>query len=170
MTFQAGYGRHMTEPYTVEGAVGNGRISLLSSVGRGVVAGLAGTAVMTLFQKAIEMPLTGRAESDAPAQFAEKVLPDRATEAMARRRLNYIAHFGIGAMWGVATAIAGRLGLHGQKAVHMVFPTVFTGDVALNTALGLYEPSSWSAQDWAVDLVDKYIQAQATSAVYDRIA
>lgn len=44
-------------------------------VGAGVLAGLAGTAVMTAFQKLVEMPLTGRDDSYAPADFVERVLP-----------------------------------------------------------------------------------------------
>ena len=39
-------------------------------LGRGAVAG---TVVMTAFQKFVEMPVTGRSDSYAPADFAEKV-------------------------------------------------------------------------------------------------
>jgi hypothetical protein len=145
------------------------RPSLVSSLGRGILASVVGTAVMTAFQKLVEMPVTDRPESDAPAQFAERVLPIGSDEPLTHRQLNYLAHFGIGTLWGAAFAIAGRMGLHGQKAVHIVFPTVLTGDIALNTALGLYAPSTWSTQDWTVDILDKYVQAQATSAVYDRL-
>jgi len=42
-------------------------------LGRGAVAGVAGTVVMTAFQKFVEMPITGRSDSYAPADFAEKV-------------------------------------------------------------------------------------------------
>lgn len=125
---------------------------------------------MTAFQKLVEMPITGRDESDAPAQFAERILPIGSHEPLTHRQVNYIAHFGIGTLWGTAFALAGRLGLHGQKAVHIVFPTVLTSDILLNMALGLYKPRTWSKQDWGVDIVDKYVQAQATSAVYDRLA
>lgn len=143
---------------------------LLSSLGRGVVASVVGTAAMTVFQKALEMPITGRSESDAPAQFAEKVLPIGSHRPLTHRQLNYVAHFGIGTLWGLAFATAGRMGLRGQKAVHIVFPAVLTADILLNTALRLYQPTTWSKQDWIVDLVDKYVQAQATSAAYERIA
>jgi len=144
--------------------------SLLSSLGRGVVASGFGTAAMTVFQKAVEMPVTGRDGSDAPAQFAKKVLPIKSSEPLTERQLNYAAHFGIGTLWGIAFAIASRLGLRGQKAVHIVFPAVLTGDILLNTGLRLYKPSTWTKQDWIVDIVDKYVQAQATGAVYERLA
>lgn len=139
-----------------------------STLGRGVLAGLAGTAVMTAFQKLIEMPLTGRADSYAPAEFAQKVLPVRATSEQGRDRLNLGTHFALGGMWGTAYGIAARAGLRGQRAVAVVFGVVYTGDVLLNTALGLYEPRTWSRQDWAVDIIDKYVQAAATGAIFDR--
>ena len=63
----------------------------------------------------------------------------------------------------------GRKGLRGQKAVNAVFGVVYTGDLILNTALGLYKPTQWSLQDWLVDVIDKYVQAQATGAIFDRI-
>ncbi len=88
--------------------------------------------------------------------------------AQGRKNLNYATHFSLGVMWGSAYGIAANAGLRGQKAVNTVFATVYTGDVMLNTALGLYEPTAWSAEDWIVDILDKYVQAQATGAIFDR--
>lgn len=137
------------------------------ALGRGVIAGVAGTAVMTAFQKLVEMPVTGRPDSYAPASFAEKVLGLRPSDAAARRRLNNGTHFALGTMWGAAYGVAARAGLRGPRAVAAVFVTVYTGDVLLNTALGLYRPGEWSRQDWVVDVVDKLVQAAATGAVFD---
>jgi hypothetical protein len=86
-----------------------------ATVGRGVVAGVAGTAVMTAFQKFIEMPITSREESYAPANFAAKILPIDPKDVQERQRLNWITHFALGAMWGAAFGLAGRAGLHGQR-------------------------------------------------------
>ena len=144
-------------------------MSSSSTIGRGVAAGVAGTAVMTAFQKLVEMPLTGRADSYAPADFAEKVTPIDARTPQGRRRLNLGTHFALGTMWGAAYGVAAAKGLRGQRAVHAVFAVVYVGDVVLNTALGLYHPRQWSAKDVAVDVVDKYVQAQATGAVFDRL-
>jgi hypothetical protein len=137
-------------------------------IGRGVLAGIAGTAVMTAFQKLIEMPLTKREDSYAPAEAAEQVLPVHPTSARERKRLNYATHFALGGMWGTAYGLAASAGLRGQKAVNTVFATVYTGDVLLNTASGLYQPKQWSTRDWGIDIFDKYVQAQATGAVFDR--
>ncbi|SBT65788.1 hypothetical protein GA0070622_2799 [Micromonospora sediminicola] len=138
--------------------------------GRAVVSGLAGTVVMTAFQRLVEMPLTGRGDSFAPANLVERVLPVPETGERGRRGLNWVAHFALGGMWGAAFAAALAAGVRRQRAVHAVFAVVYVGDVVLNTALGLYQPRRWSAQDWAVDLVDKYVQAQATGLILGRIS
>jgi hypothetical protein len=140
-----------------------------SVIMRGLVSGVAGTVVMTAFQKFVEMPLTQRGESYAPANFAEKITPLDTHTHEGRRRLNYVTHFSLGMMWGAAYGVAAVKGLRGQKAVNAVFGVVYTGDVLLNTALGLYRPTQWSKKDLIVDVVDKYVQAQATGAVFDRV-
>jgi len=142
--------------------------TLAGAIGRGVVASVAGTAVMTGAQKLIEMPLTGREDSYAPADFAQKVLPIRPASAAGRKRLNYATHFALGTLWGSAYGVAAHAGLRGQRAVAAVFAAVYTGDVLLNTALGLYKPTSWTKQDIAIDVGEKLIQAEATGAVFDR--
>lgn len=144
------------------------RAGLAANIGCGILAGIAGTAVMTAFQKFVEMPVTGRGDSYAPADFAERILPVHPAGPQERKRLNYATHFSLGGMWGTAYGIAATAGLRGQKAVNTVFATVYTGDVLLNTALGLYQPTQWSKQDWIVDVLGKYVQAQATGAVFDR--
>ena len=143
--------------------------SATTYLSRGVLAGLAGTVVMTAFQRLVEMPLTGRSDSYAPAEFAEKVFRLSHRPAPERKRLNDATHLALGTLWGGAYAVAASRGLRGQKAVNLVFGVVYTGDVLLNTVLGLYRPQDWTAEDWAIDLIDKYVQAQATGAVFDRV-
>jgi len=135
-----------------------------------VVAGLAGTAVMTAFQKLVEMPITGREDSYAPSEFAEKVFSLSPKDEGARNRLNYAMHFGVGVGWGMAYAAAFRSGLSGQRAVAATFAAVYTGDVLLNTALGLYKPWEWSAGDAAVDVIGKLVQAEAVGAAFEALS
>ncbi len=122
---------------------------------------------MTAFQKLVEMPLTGRGDSYAPAKFAEKVLPIGTMRKRQRKRLNYAVHFGLGAGWGAAYSVAAHSGLRGQRAVAATFAAVYSGDVLLNTALGLYKPWKWSRRETAIDLIDKLVQAEATGAVFE---
>lgn len=124
---------------------------------------------MTAFQKFVEIPITKRENSFAPANFAEKIFPVHPETAVGRSQLNDATHFALGTMWGTAYGVAALNGLRGQKAVNVVFGVVYTGDVLLNAALGLYHPAQWSTQDLVVDVVDKYVQAQATGAIFDRL-
>lgn len=141
-----------------------------TSIGRGVVAGLAGTAVMTAFQRLVEMPVTGRAESEAPVKLATKLLPLKPKGAQQRRQLNYVAHFAVGAGWGAARAVVGRAGLRGQRAVAVVFAILWTGDVLGMAALGLDDPPwKWSGRDLAIDVIDKLVLAQAAGLIYERL-
>jgi len=138
-------------------------------LGRGATAGLAGTVVMTAFQLLVEMPLTGREESYAPANFASRVFGVEPKTAKRHRALNYAAHFGIGAAWGATHGYVVHKGIRGQKAVFAVFAGIYTGDGLLNMSLGLYQPWNWSAQDWATDLGEKLILAEATGLIYERL-
>lgn len=146
-----------------------GKPPLAPTLGLGMLAGLAGTAAMTAFQKLVEMPITGRGDSYAPADFAERVFSVSPNNRRARKRLNYAVHFGIGTGWGVAYAIASRSGLKGQRAVATAFGAVYTGDVVLNTALGLYKPWEWSLQDTAIDVIDKLVQAEAAGFAFEAL-
>lgn len=141
----------------------------MAYIGRGMLAGMAGTAVMTAFQRLVEMPITGRPESYAPAELAEKFLPVKVESIGGRKLLNYSAHFAIGATWGAAYGTAAALGLHGQKGINTVFAVVYGGELLGGSLSGFSRPSEWSAQDWAVDVVDIYVQAQATGLVFDRL-
>jgi len=102
------------------------RDSVLMAMGNGAVAGLAGTVVMTAFQRLVEMPATGRKESYAPADLVMKLFPVAPKRKRDRRRLNNIAHFGVGVAWGVGHGlIATRAGLRGQRAVATVFGAIW---------------------------------------------
>jgi hypothetical protein len=139
-------------------------------MGRGALAGFAGAVVMTAFQRLVEMPLTGRKESYAPASLVTTLLPIAPKGKRSRRRLNYIAHFGIGVSWGVGHGvIASRAGLRGQPAVATVFGALYASDVLSATALGLYKPWRWTFEDLAVDVVDKLVLAEATAFAFEQL-
>lgn len=142
----------------------------MNPVGRGVVAGLAGTVAMTGFQRFVEMPLSGRAESYQPAELVEK-LTGRRLEEPRRRALNYLAHFGVGAAWGAAHGAAAQLGVRGPKSVAVVFGTLWPADVASMHLLGLGEPLwQWSTKDLAIDVADKLVLAIATGTAFEALS
>jgi len=142
-------------------------MSIRASAARGALAGLVGGSVMSAFQKTVEMPLTRRGESFFPAQLATKLL--RLDPARARDpRVNWAAHVANGVGWGAGHGVIAQLTeLRGQRSVAVAFAVLYSGDVALNAALGLYRPREWSTQDVVVDVVDKLVHAEATAVVFD---
>jgi hypothetical protein len=142
---------------------------LAAGATRGAAAGLVGTIGHTAFQVLVEMPLTGRGESDAPARLAERVLRLGRTTPKMRRRRNWIAHVAVGVGYGVGHGVGEHLGLRGARAVAIVFAAQYSADVVLNTALGLYRPATWSRQDWLVDVVGKGALGVVTGVAYERL-
>ncbi len=141
------------------------------AVAVGAAAGLAGTAVMTAFQRLVEMPVTGRSESYEPANMVHRLSGWKPRRRRDRRRLNYAAHFAVGAGWGAAHGtIATKTKLRGQAAVATVFAVLWPADVLGVAALGVHEPPwRWTRTETAVDFVDKLVLAQATGMIFDRI-
>jgi predicted alpha/beta hydrolase len=140
------------------------------SVGRGVAAGLTGTVLMTAFQRWIEMPLSGRKASYQPAELVEKVL-GRQVGQPNRRRLNYAAHFGVGATWGAAHGALAGAGVRGPWTAAAAFGVLWPADVTSMAVLGLGDPPwRWAGQELAVDVADKLVLALATGIVYEALS
>jgi hypothetical protein len=78
-------------------------------------------------------------------------------------------HFAPGTVWGERHTVAAHSGWRGARGIGVMFATVYTGDLVLNTALRLYKPGSWTRQEWTIDLLNKFVQAAATGVVYDRL-
>ncbi len=143
---------------------------LPANIGKGALAGLGGGVVMTAFQRLVEMPLTGRDESYAPADLVTKLLPVAPKGKRERRRLNYVAHFGVGVAWGIGHGLmATRARLRGLPAVAAAFGAIYGGDVLANTALGLTKPWQWSRQDLIIDVGDKLVLAATAGLIFDRL-
>src|SRR3954465_8100277 len=74
------------------------------TIGRGLLAGLAGTAAMTV-SSTVEQKLRKRAASSAPAEATAKVLGISGfVTPSAHARFSFLSHWGYGAGWGVVRA------------------------------------------------------------------
>ncbi len=144
------------------------RPSLAADVGRGALAGVAGSVVMTAFQKLVEMPISEREDSYGPAELAEKLLPVRPQSATGRWWLNYATHTALGAMWGAAYGVVAHKGLRGAPGAAVTFAAIYSQDLVMIPALGLGKPWEWSRKDWTIDVLDKVVVIAATGAIYDR--
>src|SRR5918912_2139458 len=85
-------------------------------IGKGLVAGFAGTAAMTA-ASTLEAKLRGRAPSSAPARATRKVLGIASFEdAVAQARFNDLSHWGYGTGWGVVHGLLDAAGVPPRKA------------------------------------------------------
>ena len=76
---------------------------IAAAFGKGIFAGVAGTAVMTI-SSTIEMKLRGRPASSAPAQAATKVLGVQPIDDESEARFSNLVHWGYGSAWGGPSA------------------------------------------------------------------
>jgi hypothetical protein len=89
--------------------------NVAAAFGKGIFAGVAGTAAMTL-SSTIEMKLRGRPASSTPAQAAAKVLSVEPVDEEAQGRFSNLVHWGYGTAWGGARGLLAAAGLSGPAA------------------------------------------------------
>ena len=113
------------------------KLSIPDRVALGLVAGLAGTIVMTLGQK-IEIALSGRPPSKVPAKAVEEVSGVALATAKDEERASTPVHFGDGTALGATLAAGDRL--HPAVRTAAFFGFAWTAGAAITTGLGLSKP------------------------------
>lgn len=145
--------------------MGLGRIA--ASIGKGLFAGAAGTAAMTL-SSTIEQKLRDREASSVPADAVEQVLDIEPETEDAKHRLGTLAHWGYGTGLGVPRGILGLTGLNGIAATAAHFVAVWGGALAMLPRLDLApKPTEWGATELAIDAWHHAVYAVAAGAAYE---
>lgn len=140
-----------------------------AAAGRGVVAGLAGVAVMTLGEK-VEQRLTRRPDSYVPARTLLTLLGRHPAEDAQPLVVNHVMHYGTGAVLGALRGLWAEIGLRGPawSLAHAVVR--LSTDQTLENATGVgAPPRTWPRQEHVVDLTHKLVYAAATGLVADRL-
>ncbi len=138
---------------------------LAVATGRGLVAGVAATAAMTVASTA-EMKLRGRPASQAPTQVAATLLGVRPRLGKADR-FAAIAHVTAGISLGAARGLIDVLGLRGPAASGAFFAVAWTPDLVAVPAAGAAEPPwRWGATEIAISGFHHLVYAAAGDAVY----
>jgi hypothetical protein len=137
-------------------------------IGKGVVAGLAGTAAMTV-SSTVEAKLRGRAFSDAPARATAKVLGIKEfDDARAKARFSDLSHWGYGTGWGVARAVLREFGLGPKLATPAHFAAIWGGALVMLPALEIAPPVVfWKKEEIAIDVFHHAVYAAATGLAYE---
>ena len=142
---------------------------LTDAIGKGVVAGLAGTAAMTV-SSTVEAKVRGRAFSTAPADAAAKVLGiEHFTGEPARSRFSNLTHWGYGTGWGVVRGMLRSVaGLSAHRATAGHLAAVWGSEQVMLPALAVAPPlTRWGRTEIAIDGFHHAVYAVSTGIAYE---
>src|SRR5207249_5927352 len=142
--------------------------TLANSVGKGLLAGFAGTAVMTV-SSTLEAKLRGRKPSSAPARATAKALGIAAFEDdVAAARFNDLSHWGYGTSWGVVRGLLGAVGMPARAATAAHGAAIWGSAQVTLPALEVAPPVVfWQPEEIAIDLFHHTVYAIATGLAYE---
>ena len=138
---------------------------MAGALGRGVLAGLAATAAMSL-STSIEMRLSGRESSSTPVAAAGKTLGVQPRNQRGAKRFGTLVHWGYGTGWG---AVGGLLhhGVSEPIASATHFGLVWGTEVTLLPAMEVIPPlPEWPPVEVAMDVWHHIVYVATFAAVW----
>src|SRR4051795_9343400 len=143
---------------------------LATTLGRGLVAGVAGTAAMTV-SSTIEAKLRHRPFSTAPADAAAKVLGIKGfTDESAHSRFSNLVHWGYGTGWGIPRAVLGMNGRGATRATAAHLAALWSSEQVMLPALSVAPPITfWGREEIAIDGFHHAVYALSTAVVYEAL-
>ena len=145
--------------------------ALTDAIGRGLVAGVAGTAAMTV-SSTVEAKLRGREFSTAPAAAAAKVLGIKEfTGDPARSRFSNLTHWCYGTGWGVVRGLLAAAGHSPARATAGHLAAVWGSEQVMLPALSVAPPlTRWGREDIAIDGFHHAVYALGTGLAYEALS
>ncbi len=139
---------------------------LAAALGKGLFAGLAGTAAMTI-STAVEIELTGRGASDAPSKAAGKVLGVQPRNAEGRKRFSNFVHWSYGMAWGAPRGMLSAARVLEPAASVLHFLLVWGTAQVMLPVLNVSPPAAeQDLEQIATDALHHAVYAAATGAAY----
>jgi hypothetical protein len=140
---------------------------IASSIGKGLVAGFAGTAAMTA-SSTLEARLRRRPASSAPARATAKVLGIKEFDGdLAQARFNDLSHWGYGTGWGVVRGLLAAAGLSPRAATAAHGAAIYGAAQVTLPALEIAPPVVfWPKEEIAIDAFHHAVYAAATGLAY----
>jgi hypothetical protein len=142
--------------------------TLAGNIGKGLLAGFAGTAAMTV-SSTLEARLRGRRPSSAPARATAEALGIASFEDdLAAARFNDLSHWGYGTSWGVVRGLLASTGLSARAATVTHGAAIWGSAQLTLPALEVAPPVVfWQPEEIAIDLFHHAVYSIATGAVYE---
>ena len=137
-----------------------------ANFGKGLFAGLAGTAAMTV-SSTLEMKISGRAASETPVQAAEEVLDVQPNDVESEAQFSNLVHWGYGTGWGSVRGLLDSAGLSGPVATAAHLALVWGSEQVILPALNVSAPVfKYGGKATATDLLHHAVYATATGLAY----
>lgn len=137
-----------------------------ANFGKGLFAGVAGTAAMTA-SSTLEMKISGRGASTTPAQTAEKVLDVEPEDEQSEGEFSNLVHWGYGTAWGGVRGLLASAGLSGPVATAAHLVLVWSAEQVILPALDVSAPVfKYGGKATATDLLHHTVYATATGLAY----
>ena len=143
-----------------------GLATIATAVGKGLFAGAAGTAAMTV-SSTLEAKISDRGSSSAPADAAGKVLGVQPRDEAGEARFSNIVHWSYGTSWGAVRGLLHAGGVDGAAATALHFGAVWGGAQMMLPALDV-APPPWESpkQEVLIDAFHHAVYAIATGVAF----
>jgi len=140
-----------------------------SAIGAGLLAGLAGTAAITVSQM-IEMKITGRKPSNTPVEAASKVLDVDAVSEAKKPKVSQEIHWAYGTTWGITRGLLSLSGLNGWTATLAHFAAIWGTEQVMLPSLKVAPPiNEEEPKTIGIDIIHHAVYALAAGLVYEAI-
>ncbi len=137
-----------------------------AAVGKGLFAGAAGTAAMTL-SSSLEAKLREREPSSAPADAAGKLLGVKPRDEAGQARFATAVHWAYGTSWGAVRGLIALRSPGATSATAQHWAAVWGSSLVMLPALDV-APAVWEsgAEEAAIDAFHHLVYATATTVAY----
>jgi hypothetical protein len=142
--------------------------TLADGIGKGVLAGLAGTAAMTV-SSTVEAKLRHRAFSTAPAKAATRALGiETFDDGAAYARFSNLVHWGYGTGWGVARGVLRALGVGPRAATPAHFALLWGSALYSLPKYEVAPPvTEWGREEVAIDVFHHLVYVSAAALAFE---
>ena len=143
-------------------------MKIVSTIGKGLLAGLVGTAAMTV-ANTIEMKLFSRPARMAPTRAAEKLLGLEMSEnGTGASPASNPVYWGYGTVLGMARPVLRAVGLSPRASTAAHFATAWSGEQLVLPALAVAPPSMvLGGREIAFDAWNQIVYATAAGLAYE---
>ena len=140
-----------------------------SAIGRGLIAGLAGAAAITLSTRTERM-ITKKPPSFAPADAASKALSIEASDREEWGKFSNEVHWTYGTIWGVGRGLLSLVGLKGWSANAIHFTAIYYTAITIEPDFEVAPPiNEWSKKEIGIFALHHVVYVVIAGLVFDAI-